>query len=311
MELEASQVECILPGAEMAGGQAVSLSMGGAPMRFRRSWLAVAPFVFLLAILYFHVFLKLLRDWYTLPDFSHGFLVPVFAGLLLWERRASLRTLPLQPARAGILWVVAALCTLLAGFYGAELFLSRLSFVLLLAGLILTFCGWRILREAGLALAVLLLAIPVPAIVFNQITFPLQILASELASDILPLFGVPILRAGNVIQLPAMQLEVAEACSGIRSLMALFTLAVFYGHFVEPKGWRRVFLALSSIPIAVAANAFRIVGTGLCVQFWDPDKALGFFHEFSGWVVFVISFGSLYLVHLGMGLVSRWKRVPA
>jgi exosortase len=154
---------------------------------------------------------------------------------------------------------------------------------------------------------VLLLAIPFPAIVFNQITFPLQLLASRLASMILPLLGVPVLQEGNVIQLPVMKLEVAEACSGIRSLMSLFTLAVFYGYFLERGTKRRVILALASIPIAVAANVARIVGTGLCVQYWDPVKALGFFHEFSGWVMFVISLICLYMIHRLMQLVAPSK----
>jgi exosortase len=151
---------------------------------------------------------------------------------------------------------------------------------------------------------ILLLAIPFPAIVFNQITFPLQLLASRMASMILPLLGVPVLQEGNVIELPVMKLEVAEACSGIRSLMSLFTLAIFYGYFLERTTRRRVILALASIPIAVAANVARIVGTGLCVQYWDPVKALGFFHEFSGWVMFVISLACLYLIHRLMNLVS-------
>jgi len=107
-----------------------------------------------------------------------------------------------------------------------------------------------------------------------------------------------------VIQLPSMQLEVAEACSGIRSLMSLFTVAVIYGYFLERVTWRRVVLALASIPIAVAANVARIFGTGLCVQYWDPEKALGFFHEFSGWLMFLVSLGCLYLVHLAMRLAA-------
>jgi exosortase len=113
----------------------------------------------------------------------------------------------------------------------------------------------------------------------------------------LPIAGVPVLREGNVIELPAMKLEVAEACSGIRSLMSLFTLSVFYGYFLEKTFLRRAILALASIPIAIAANAVRILGTGLCVQYWDPDKALGFFHEFSGFVMFLVSLGCLFFVH--------------
>ena len=163
--------------------------------------------------------------------------------------------------------------------------------------------GQAMLHQVKFVLFVLLLAIPLPTILFNQITFPLQIVASKLASMLLPLAGVPVLREGNVIQLPTMQLEVAEACSGIRSLMSLFTVAVIYGYLLERSTWRRVAVALSSIPIAVAANGARIFGTGLCVQYWDPDKAMGFFHEFSGWLMFLVSLGCLYLVHLVMRLV--------
>jgi exosortase len=168
---------------------------------------------------------------------------------------------------------------------------------MLLCGIIWTLSGWAMLRALTFPILILVLAIPIPAIVFNQITFPLQLLASRIASDILPLLGVPTLHEGNIIELPVMKLEVAEACSGIRSLMSLFTLAIFYGHFMERTNGRRLILALASIPIAVAANVARIVGTGLCVQYWDPNKALGFFHEFSGWVMFVVSLCCLYLVH--------------
>ena len=194
------------------------------------------------------------------------------------------------------------------GVFGADLFLQRTSFILLTAGLVWTLLGRAMLGHIKFVLFVLLLAIPLPAVLFNQITFPLQLLASRLASVLLPLAGVPVLREGNVIQLPAMQLEVAEACSGIRSLMSLFTVAVLYGYFLDRVTWRRVVLALASIPIAVAANAARIFGTGLCVQYWDPQKALGFFHEFSGWLMFLVSLGCLYLVHLAMRLTVREGR---
>ena len=200
---------------------------------------------------------------------------------------------------------------LLVGVFGADLFLSRLSFVVLAGGLILTLLGRAALRETKFVLFVCLLAIPLPAVVLNQITFPLQLLASRVASSLLPLAGVPVLREGNVIQLPAIQLEVAEACSGIRSLMSLLAVAIIYGYFIERGVGRRTILALASIPIAVTANAARIFGTGLCVQYWDPDKALGFFHEFSGWLMFIVSLSCLYLVHLAMQVVGKkWEARP-
>lgn len=259
---------------------------------------------------YYRVLAKLVTDWWQLPDFSQGFLVPIFAAYLVWAKRNTLRETKAAPSWSGVAVVALGLVVLLLGVYGAELFLSRISLVIVLTGMALSFGGWQYLKELRFPLLVLILAIPIPAIIFNQITFPLQILASKLASALLPLFGVPVLREGNIIELSAMRLEVAEACSGIRSLMSLITLAVFYGYFLEKSSPRRVILAVASIPIAIAANAVRIFGTGLCVQYWDPDKAMGFFHEFSGWVIFLVSLACLILVHRAMCLLPAGKRQP-
>jgi exosortase len=263
----------------------------------------------LIAAVYYRVLVKLVTDWWQIPDFSHGFLVPLFAAYLVWEKRETIRSMKVAPSWGGIAVMVLGLVVLMVlGVYGSDLFLSRISLLILLAGVVLCFGGRQFLKELRFPLLVLLLAIPLPAIIYNQITFPLQILASKLASGLLPLFGVPVLREGNVIELPLMKLEVAEACSGIRSLMSLFTLAVFYGYFLEKSNLRRTALALASIPIAIAANAVRILGTGLCVQYWDPDKAMGFFHEFSGWVIFLVSLTFLYLVHRAMSLFPGKRR---
>jgi exosortase len=278
------------------------------PFRGTQSVLSWGIICLLVVSIYYQVLGKLVFDWWQIPDFSHGFLVPLFAAYLVWEKRQVLSCTKIAPAWSGIAVMVLGLVVLLLGIYGSELFLSRVSLLILLAGLVLCFGGWQLLKELRFALLVLLLAIPLPAIVFNQITFPLQILASKLASGLLPLFGVPVLREGNVIELPLMKLEVAEACSGIRSLMSLFTLSVFYGFFMEKSVWRRVLLVLASIPIAIAANAVRILGTGLCVQYWDPEKAMGFFHEFSGWVIFLVSLACLYLFQRAMCLFPARRR---
>jgi exosortase len=274
------------------------------PWSFRKIQFALGTALIgaLVVSVYWRVLVKLVTDWWQIPDFSHGFLVPIFAAYLVWAKRKALLDTKIAPNWGGIAVIALGLMVLLLGVYGAELFLSRISLVILLTGLVLCFGGVQLLKELRFALLVLLLAIPIPSILFNEITLPLQTLASKLASALLPLFGVPVLREGNVIELPSMKLEVAEACSGIRSLISLFTLSIFYGYFLEKSSVRRTVLALASIPIAIAANAVRILGTGLCVQYWDPDKALGFFHEFSGWVMFLVSLGCLFIVRRTMHL---------
>jgi len=239
----------------------------------------------------------LVAQWWHDPNFSHGFFVPLFSALVLWQERRRLAQLPLQPSWAGLGIMILALLIFVVGQMGAELFLARFSMLILLVGLIVLFMGWNFLRALSFPLAFLVLMIPIPTIVFNQITFPLQLLASRLAAGVLPVLGVPVLREGNVIYLPNMPLEVADACSGIRSLMSLGTLAVIYGYLMDRRIILRVVLAVASVPIAVVANSLRIVGTGLIVQYWDSEKAEGFFHAGWGWIIFVICLVSLFLLH--------------
>jgi exosortase len=256
-----------------------------------------AILLILIAWLYAPIAGRLVHQWSTDPNFSHGFFVPAFSAFVVWQDRVRLAALRRAPSTWGLPIILVSVFLLLLGVFGAELFLSRISLVILIAGMVIFFLGWEMLRGVLFPLLFLILMVPIPAIVFNQITFPLQILASKLAAWSLPLCGVPVLREGNVINLPAMPLEVADACSGIRSLLSLTTLAIMYGYLVEKRLALRITLALASIPIAIAANGFRIVGTGLLVQYWDPSKAEGFFHEFSGWLIFVVSLLMLFALH--------------
>lgn len=269
-------------------------------------WWQTAVIAGLLLWLYFPTLSRLVAQWWSDPNFSHGFFVPLFSAFVIWQERSRLTRLKPQPSWWGLLFVVFGLCVLIVGQMGAELFLSRVSMLIVLAGLIVLFLGLSFFRAVLFPWAFLFLMIPIPAIVFNLVTFPLQLLAAKVASTILPWMGVPVLREGNVITLPLppgvvgdlfKRLEVAEACSGIRSLMSLATLAVIYGYLMERSTALRISLALASIPIAVAANSVRIVGTGLLAYYWDPDKAEGFYHEFSGWLIFVVSLFMLYLLH--------------
>lgn len=290
--------------------QAVSFSSGALRPWWKspRVWRGIS----LLALttwLYGHILARLIEQWWSDPNFSHGFFVPAFALFVIWQDRNQLRSLPEESSGWGLALILFSLGILVVGVFGAELFLSRISLVLLIMGLVIYLRGWRTFHLLLFPLFFLILMVPIPAILLNQVTFPLQLLASKLAAGLLPLLGVPVLREGNIINLPAMPLEVADACSGIRSLLSLTTLAIMYGYLSEKRVRARVILALASIPIAVAANGFRIVGTGLLVQYWDPDKAQGFFHEFSGWLMFVFSLLVLFGCHQLLNLRRRKELV--
>src|SRR3984893_13386409 len=252
----------------------------------------------LTGILYAPVLKSLVQNWWNNPDYGHGFLVPLFDGYVVWKERETWANTESKPSNFGLLVMVASVVLLIAGSLGAELFTSRFSLLLLLAGMILFLGGWRVLRSLSFPLAFLILMIPIPVIIYNQITFPLQLLASRVATSWLELMQVPVLRDGNVLILPNYSLEVVEACSGIRSLMTLITLAIAYGYFIESRRWVRYAIAILMVPIAIVSNAIRIMGTGVMTYHFGPAAAEGFFHEFSGWIVFLASLILMFVCHL-------------
>ena len=268
----------------------------------------VAAILLLIGWLYASILARLFLQWVGPardPNFEHGIFVPLFALFVLWQDRKRLIAIPSFPSWAGLPLIVLSLLMLALGVLGAELFFSRVSLLILLAGLILLFQGWTFFRAVLFPWAFLILMIPIPNLLLQKVTFPLQLQASQLATALLELVRVPVLRQGNVIVLASMPLDVAEACSGIRSLLTLVTLAIIYGYLMETRMWARIVLVLSAIPIAVAANSFRIFGTGLLVQYWDPDKAEGFYHALGGWLIFLVALSMLYAVHRLISLI--WK----
>jgi exosortase len=273
-------------------------------------WQAVA-LLLLVAWLYASILAHLVLQWvgpHSDPDFAHGIFVPLFALFVLWQDRKRLGAISPAPSWAGLPLIILSLLVLVLGDLGAELFFSRVSLLILLAGLIILFRGWTFFRAVLFPWAFLILMIPIPKLLLQQVTFPLQLFASKLATDLLKLVGVPVLLQGNMITLAAKQLDVAEACSGIRSLLTLVTLAIIYGYLMETRMWVRLTLVCLAVPIAVSANGFRIFGTGLLVQYWDPEKAEGFFHTFSGWLIFVVALIMLFAVHRAISRV--WKNGP-
>jgi exosortase len=284
-----------------------------------------------LAFVYFSVLRKLGYDWWTDENYSHGLLIPVIIGYILWTERERLgRVTPRPSLLWGGLIVVFAMLSLWVGTAGAELYVQRMSLVLMLAGIAIYFWGWRLLRRLMVPLGLLILAIPIPTIIFNKIAFPLQLFASRCAVWAMRLFDIPVLRQGNVIELmpkgarETKKLEVVEACSGIRSLMTLLTLAVVFAYFTRPRSndgdggsgglsarvksygfWRSIILVVSAVPIAILTNALRVSGTGVLAHYYGTEVADGFFHSFSGWVVYIVAFLLLFAVGWLLDRIGR------
>ena len=259
--------------------------------------LAVSALAGLLGLLYHHILLKMGMQWNDDPDYSHGFLVPVLVSYFVWERWDRLKADRLAPSVWGVGLLGLGLLILVIGSVGAELYLQRSSLIIVLAGLVLLMLGPRALKTLLFPIAFIFFMIPLPAIVVNAVAFPLQLFAARTAEFCLFNFGIPVLREGNVIVLAGTTLEVAEACSGIRSLQALLALGTVYAYFSQRAMWKRWVLVLLSIPIAIAANAFRVSGTGVLANYWGSQAAEGFYHTFSGWLIFVVAF----LLLLGCG----------
>ncbi len=193
---------------------------------------------------------------------------------------------------------------------GVELFLSRSALIVTLAGTVLLVGGTAILKKVGFSILLLCFMVPLPALIFNYLTFPLQILASQLAEVSLRVLDVPVLRTGNILELPSGPLSVVEACSGIRSLLSLTFHSLVYGYFFEKRTGMRVVLFVATIPIAILANAGRVTITGVLSQI-NPDWAKGFFHESTGWVIFMLALAILLLFHRVAGRVLRLIRREA
>jgi len=276
-------------------------------------WQTLSPFgwqglllVVVLALLYAPVIKLLVWQWYNDPDYGHGFLVPVLSAYLIWARRDKLRHIARKPSAWGMVVVLGSLGLLFLGSLGAENSLSRLSIVLTICGLIVYFAGWAMLRAMTFPLAFLLFAIPFPGVVYNDIVFPLQFLASKFATRVLEILNLfPIMREGNVLVLPDMKLEVVEACSGIRSLMSLLALAAGYGYVVERSVAVRWLLVVAMVPLAIISNGTRVMITAIMANYIGPSAAKGFMHEFSGWVIFVVATILFLVLHSVITFVRK------
>jgi len=266
-------------------------------------WVFVAPAA-CFVILYYQVIARLVSDWWNDDNYSHGFLIVPIALYFAWERRDALKAAEKKPFVIGIVIVAVSLAIMIAGILGSEYFLPRVSMLGVLAGAILFLFGWNHLKILILPIAFLLLMIPIPAIIFNQIVFPLQLLASRFGENTIMVCQIPVLREGNVLHLANTSLEIVEACSGIRSLVTLLTMGIVYGYLLESRIWVRIVLIAATVPIAIVANGIRVAGTGVAAHYYGPEVAEGFTHTFSGWVIFIVALIMLFILHRAILLIA-------
>lgn len=253
----------------------------------RIQWLVLGG---LLLVLYIKVLSKWGEDLWTDANYSHGLLIPFISLYLLRERMHDLKDR--VPCWGGLPVVIAGLGLLIVGHIGAEFFTQRLSLIIVLFGAALFMEGRAIARQLSFPIGLLFFAVPLPYIVYNAVAFPLKLLASRLAVRLLGLWGMPVFREGNIISLPHTTLQVVDACSGIRSLMTLFTLAFLLAFFHHKRVWKRLAVFMLALPVAVAANALRVAATGVLTQY-NTAWGSGTRHEFVGWIIFVVSFAGL------------------
>jgi exosortase len=250
----------------------------------------------LIALCYFPVIVRLVRQWANDDDMGHGFFVPIIAAWIAWQKLPEARSVPAVPDKRA-LWLLGwAAFQLYIGTLGAELFLARSALVLTIIGTVWLLGGVRYLKVFAFPLFLLFFMLPIPTIIYTQLTFPLQMFASAVAENALNLLGIAVGREGNVLELATMKLNVVDACSGIRSLLSLTFLSLVYGYFFETDKRIRVILFFSTIPIAVAANAGRVTITGILAQI-KPEYAEGVVHEAEGWVIFMIALLIMVVFH--------------
>jgi len=293
------------------GGQAPEAAARLARPRFRMV-LAGLVFLALLAVLYAGILRDLAWQWWDDSNYTHGFLVPVFSGFLIWQRRHELAAIPINGSWIGLPVLLAGIAALLFGDIGSENFLMRSSLIVILVGLVLFHLGWESFRVLAFPLLFLFFMVPLPATLFYAVAFPLQALAARNAAWTLDALGVPVLLDGNVIHLAKQSLGIAEACSGIRSLVSLLSVSVGWAILTLPGPWAMAVFVAMVIPITILANVARVVITGLIGQWFGVEYAQGFFHTFSSWLVFVFAFICLVGVHGVIRVVytNRQKQAP-
>lgn len=245
--------------------------------------------------LYYPILVAMAHDWSTNDNYSHGFFIPLISGYMVFAMKDELRNISLRPANWGLLLLLAGVGQLYIARVGSEYFLQRTSLILVLLGMVIFLLGKAMTRKLLLPIAYLLFMVPLPAIIWNKIAFPMQLFSSAVTEVVVRLIGIPIFREGNVLHLAQTTLEVVDACSGLRSLTTMFALSAALAWFSDSTAWKKWVLFLAAAPIAIFANIVRLTGTAGLASVYGEKVAQGFLHEFSGLFTFVVGLMLLVL----------------
>jgi exosortase len=275
----------------------------------RRAALHFAVFAVATTIIFAPILYYMVLHWNAVEDYSHGFLVAPLAAFFAWERKRDLLRAPIQPSWWGVVPLAFGTTALTVGRLGTELTSMRSAYVLTLMGLVLLILGKAVFRILLFPLAFLFLMVPLPQSLVNVVAFPLQLTAADWAVQLLYVMDIPALREGNIIHLPQTQLFVAEACSGLRSLMALITLGIVFAYFFRKSWVERALIVASAIPIAIVVNAGRVAATGILTYHFGQKAAEGVIHETQGMFTFAAAF--LLLLAEAWLLSKIWPRSGA
>ncbi|MBI5742110.1 MAG: exosortase [Nitrospirae bacterium] len=265
----------------------------------------VIVFIFSFGFLYWKDAYSVVMDWYNDENYSHGFLIPLISGYLLWQRKDNIRTVVINPSNWGLFILFSGLGIYLIGNLSGESFTMRLSMLIVLAGAVIFSSGLSFFKAVSFPFFYLIFMIPLPYLLYDSVAFPLKLLVSRFSVEFLSLIGILVLREGNIIHLAGTTLEVADACSGIRSIISLVALSTAIAYLTQ-QGWiKKSILIFLAVPIAVFVNAVRVIGTGILADEYGAAVAEGFFHEFAGLLIFGVAIILLILSAIALGKIKK------
>jgi exosortase len=274
-----------------------------------KNYLSIAMVGLSFIALYYHVIYKMVHDWSIDDNYSHGFLIPVISGYLIWQNRKRLSELPLKPSNFGLVLLLFSILFFIAAHVGAELFTMRFSMILVILSAIVFLAGWTMAKELLLPVGYLIFMIPLPAIIWNKIAFPLKLFATKMAVTVIKALNIPVYSEGNIIHLANTTLEVVDACSGLRSLTSLLALGAAFALISDHSPLKKITLFLSAVPIAILVNIFRLSSTAVLAKFYGAKVAEGFLHDISGIIVFFLALILMYMIHSVMERVEKRESI--